>query len=126
MNKSQSVLPRRMAWGLIAIAIVFWVWFGIGSAHVERGGPLNWLMHVLMPGGIFLLTALVASHWRVAGGALFALEGIVALGFVSSAFLRGDFTASTLILMCLTLSLPPLAAGALFLTYRGNPNGSIR
>ena len=97
------------------IAIVFWLWFGIGSAYVEGAGPVNWLMHILVPGGIFTLSTLVAWRWPGIGGTLLALEGIVALGFIVRAFLWGRFTASTLTLMCLTLGLPPLAAGILFL-----------
>jgi hypothetical protein len=97
------------------MAIVFWLWFGIGSAYVERAGPVNWLMHILVPGGIFVLSTLVAWRWPGIGGALLVLEGIVALGFIVRAFLWGRFTASTLTLMCLTLGLPPLAAGILFL-----------
>ena len=115
MTKIRSSWQRSMAWVLVIIAIVFWLWFGIGSAYVERAGPLNWLMHILVPGGIFMLTALVAWRWEEIGGALFVLEGIVALGFIVRAFLWGRFTASTLTLMCLTLGLPPLIAGILFL-----------
>jgi len=98
------------------IAIAFWLWFGIGSAYVERSGPFNWLMHILVPGGIFILSTLVAWRWEGIGGALLVLEGIVALGFIVRTFLWGRFTTtSTLVLMCLTLGLPPLAAGILFL-----------
>ena len=115
MTKIRSSWQRSMAWVLVIIAIVFWLWFGIGSAYVERAGPLNWLMHILVPGGIFMLTALVAWRWEEIGGALFVLEGIVALGFIVRTFLWGRFTTSTLTLMCLTLGLPPLVAGILFL-----------
>jgi len=97
------------------ITIVFWLWFGIGSAYVENAGLFNWLMHILVPGGIFILSTLVAWRWEGIGGALLALEGLAALGFIVRTFLWGRFTASTLLLMCLTLGLPPLAAGILFL-----------
>ena len=115
MTKAEWAWQRSAAWVLVIIGIAFWLWFGIGSAYIERAGPFNWLMHILVPGGIFMLSALVAWRWQGIGGALLLLEGIVALGFIASAFLRGRFTASTLTLMCLTLSLPPLAAGLLFL-----------
>ena len=111
----QRAWQRSTARILMIIAIVFWLWFGIGSAYVERAGPVNWLMHILVPGGIFVLSTLVAWRWPGIGGALLLLEGIVALGFIVRAFLWGRFTASTLTLMCLTLGLPPLAAGILFL-----------
>jgi len=115
MNKSRGVLPRRMAWTLIVIAIVFWLWFGIGSAYVEKGGAFNWLMHILVPGGVFILSALAAWRWERIGGGLLLLEGIVALGFIVRAFLLGRLTASSMMLMCLTLALPPLTAGTLLL-----------
>ena len=115
MTKNQSTWQRSTARILMIIAIVFWLWFGIGSAYVERAGPVNWLMHVLVPGGTFILSTLVAWRWPAIGGTLLVLEGAVALGFIVRAFLQGRFTASTLTLMCLTLGLPPLAAGILFL-----------
>ena len=115
MTKVRRTWHRSTARILIIIAIVFWLWFGIGSAYVERAGPVNWLMHILVPGGIFILSTLVAWRWPAIGGTLLVLEGIAALGFIVRAFLQGRFTASTLTLMCLTLGLPPLAAGILFL-----------
>ena len=115
MTKVQYVWQRSAARVLMIVAIVFWLWFGIGSAYVENAGPFNWLMHILVPGGIFILSMLVAWRWEGIGGALLVLEGLAALGFIVRAFVRGSFTASTLLLMCLTLGLPPLAAGILFL-----------
>lgn len=115
MKKVQYTWQRSAALVLMIIAIVFWLWFGIGSAYVEKAGPFNWLMHILVPGGIFILSTLVAWRWEKIGGALLVLEGLVALGFIGRAFLWGRFTASSLVLMCLTLGLPPLAAGILLL-----------
>jgi len=115
MTKVQSSWQRSMAWVLVMIAIIFWLWFGIGSAYVERAGLVNWLMHILVPGGIFLLTALVVWRWEGIGGALLVLEGLAASVFIVRAFLWGRFTTSTLTLMGLTLGLPPLVAGILFL-----------
>jgi hypothetical protein len=115
MTKVRSAWQLSTARILMIIAIVFWLWFGIGSAYVERAGLFNWLMHILVPGGIFILSTLVAWRWQGIGGTLLVLEGIAALGFIVRAFLWGRFTTSTLILMGLTLGLPPLAAGILFL-----------
>jgi hypothetical protein len=106
---------RSTARVLMIITIVFWLWFGIGSAYVEKAGLFNWLMHILLPGGIFILSTLVAWQWDGIGGVLLVLEGLTALGFIARAFLLANFTASGLVLMCLTLGLPPLAAGILFL-----------
>jgi hypothetical protein len=121
MTEVQYAWQRSSARVLMIITIVFWLWFGIGSAYVEKGGLLNWLMHILLPGGIFTLSTLVAWRWDGIGGALLALEGLMALSFIARAFLRESFTTSTLMLMCLTLGLPPLAAGVLFLLcWRGS------
>ncbi|MBL7184453.1 MAG: hypothetical protein ISS50_08390 [Anaerolineae bacterium] len=119
MTNVQYTWQRSTARVLMIITIVFWLWFGIGSAYVERASLLNWLMHTPVPGGTFILSlsTLVAWRWEGIGGTLLALEGIVALGFITGTFLWGSFTASTLVLMCLTLGLPPLAAGILFLIY---------
>ena len=114
MTRVRYAWQRSAARILMVIAIVFWLWFGIGSAYAERAGPFNWLMHILLPGGIFILSTLVARRWEKIGGSLLVLEGITALGFIVRAFVRGSFTASTLVLMCLTLGLPPLVAGILF------------
>jgi len=96
------------------VAIIFWLWFGIGSAYAEGLGPINWLLHILVPSGIFILSTLLAWRWEGIGGALLVLEGLVALGFVVRASIRGTFSTSTFTLTCLTLALPPLAAGMLF------------
>ncbi|MFQ5858665.1 MAG: hypothetical protein ACE5LU_23945, partial [Anaerolineae bacterium] len=65
--KVQYAWQRSTAWVLMIIAIVFWLWFGIGSAYVERAGPLNWLMHILMPAGIFILSIPSTSSGRRLG-----------------------------------------------------------
>jgi len=115
MGKVQGTRLRSTAQVLMIITIVFWLWFGIGSAYAENAGLFNWLMHILVPGGIFILSTLVAWRWEGIGGTLLVLEGLAALSFIVRAFLLANFTASGLVLMCLTLGLPPLAAGTLFL-----------
>jgi len=115
MGKVQGTRLRSTAQVLMIITIVFWLWFGIGSAYAENAGLFNWLMHILVPVGIFILSTLVAWRWEGIGGTLLVLEGLAALSFIVRAFLLANFTASGLVLMCLTLGLPPLAAGTLFL-----------
>ena len=118
MTMVRYTWQRSAALVLMIIAVVFWLWFGIGSAYVEKAGLFNWLMHILVPGGVFILSTLVAWRWEGIGGALLALEGLAALSFIGRGFLQGRFTTSTLMLMCLTLGLPPLAAGVLFVICR--------
>lgn len=126
MTKLQCIRHRSAARVLMVVATAFWVWFGVGSAYVERGGSLNWLMHIMVPAGVFILSALAAWRWEGIGGGLLMLEGIAALAFILYAFFRGKFTASTLILMGLTLGLPPLAAGLLFLVSWQQSRGPKR
>jgi len=108
--------PRSVALILMVVAAVFWLWFGIGSAIYERMGAMNWVMHLLFPGGLFVLSTWLAWRRPTIGGALLAVEGLLALYFVLRNFvLRVGVPVSTAALMSLTLALPPLAAGLLFL-----------
>jgi hypothetical protein len=110
----QKVWYRRAATILVVIAVVFWLWFGIGSAVVTQGTAFDWFMHLMMPGGIFIISALIAWRWSRVGGVILALEGLMALIFVIRAYALGNYDASTFILMILTLCLPPLISGFLF------------
>ena len=105
---------RRAAAILVVIAVVFWLWFGIGSAVVMHGTAFDWFMYLMMPGGIFIISALIAWRWSRVGGVILALEGLLALIFVIRAYAIGNYDASTFILMILTLCLPPLISGFLF------------
>jgi hypothetical protein len=105
---------RRTALVLVVIAIVFWLWFGIGSVIVTQGTAFDWFMHLMMPGGIFIFSALIAWRWFRLGGIILILEGLLALIFVIIAFVSGNYDLSTFILMILTLCLPPLVSGILF------------
>jgi hypothetical protein len=122
---AQQAWQRRVAATLMVVAIVFWLWFGIGSAYVEQLGLVNWVIHIVVPGGVFILSTALAWRLEVPGGALLFVEGLVALAFVTRAYLSGNSDASSWMLMCLTLGLPPLAAGALFLVHwRAGARGS--
>ena len=105
----------RGAWILITVAIVFWLWFGIGSALVEGGGWFDWFMHLLIPGGIFIFSALVAWRRERIGAILFTFEGVVATGILVVALVSSRLSPSTLLMMLLTLALPPLIGGILLL-----------
>lgn len=113
----QWAWQRRVGAILMVVAIVFWLWFGIGSAYLERLGPMNWFMHIVVPGGLFILSTALAWRLEAPGGAVLCAEGLTALAFVTRAYRAGNFDLSSWILMCLTLALPPLAAGILFLLH---------
>jgi hypothetical protein len=116
-NGMNRRLYRRAALIFVIVAIVFWLWFGIGSAIVTEGTAFDWFMYIMMPGGIFILSAMIAWMWNRIGGVILALEGLLALIFVISAFIQEQYTTSTFLLMILTLCLPPLISGILFLIY---------
>jgi hypothetical protein len=115
MVEKKYIWQCRGAWILIIVAIVFWLWFGIGSALVEGGGWFNWFMHLLIPGGIFIFSAAVAWRWEKIGAILFTFEGVVATGIIVVALFSRRLYPSTLLMMLITLALPPLIGGILFL-----------
>ena len=115
MNERKFIWQCRGAWILVIVAIVFWLWFGIGSAAAEDAGWFNWLMHILIPGGVFIISAAVAWRWERTGGALLICEGVMATGFVVYGLLADRLWPSTVLLMLLTLALPPLISGILFM-----------
>lgn len=110
-----SNLQRTAAWILVVVAIVFWLWFGIGSAMVEGRGWFNWFMHMLIPGGLFVFSAFVALRWQLVGGMLFTILGVLAVGVSVAGFLREANALGTTVMMLITLALPPLFSGFLFL-----------
>lgn len=127
MARSQYTSTRMIARLLIIGTAVFWLWFGIGSTYTRGTGPLARLMHMPLPGGLFVLSMLVAWPWEGIGGVLLVLEGLVALALMVQTFHRGLLVTSSLILMCLTLALPLLAAGILFLMcWRQSAEGGSR
>ena len=95
----------------------WWTLFGLLSGIGEGLDVLGVIMHLTVPGLIFLAAALVAWRWEVAGGILLVVEGVLALFYFP--FAREPFGL-------LTLALPPVIAGVLFLiaglTNRHHPN----
>lgn len=106
---------RKAAWVLVVVAIVFWLWFGIGSAVVEEGGWFNWLMHILFPGGIFILSALIALRWQRIGGVILTILGLIAVALSLLSLVRNGGEPSMAVMMLITLALPPFLSGILFL-----------
>ena len=108
---------ERVAWLLIVFVAAFWMWFGIASAMGENLGPANAVVHLLVPGGTFIIIGVLARHWRTAGAiALIAVGAFVAIAYplVYIEF----FPASTVALVVATMAVPPLVAGILLLMSR--------
>jgi hypothetical protein len=66
---------RIAARSIVIVLSLVWLWFGISSAWQE-GDMLGWILHLLLPGGILLLTLAVSLKWERLGGLLFIAEGV--------------------------------------------------
>ena len=121
MSETTRFRVRLAAKVLMGVAIAFWLWFGIGSAASEHLGWVNWLIHILVPAGLFIVSTLAAFRWVSIGGALLTLEGALATAFVLRNFSGSRSNPSTMALMLLTLAFPPLASGLMFLASLRRP-----
>src|SRR5258707_14143097 len=68
----------------------WWLFFGVASGIGEHEGAANLIVHILMPGGVALISALFAIRCQAAGGFLllgegFLLASIMALGVLNPA-----------------------------------------
>jgi hypothetical protein len=98
------------AWSL------FWVWFGLASARYEQLDAIGTLVHVAVPGIIFFLLLLVVWRWEMVGGGLLILASLAIL--VAYPLVFGPrFRWQVVALVLLTMALPPLLAGVLFLVH---------
>jgi hypothetical protein len=93
-----------------------WMTFGLVSGIAEGEGVVAALVHTVVPGLIFLVSALTAFKWDLLAGILLVGEGLVVLvGYPLGA---RHFPTSTVVFVLLTMALPPLVAGLLLLLGR--------
>jgi hypothetical protein len=91
----------------------FWTFFGIASGLGEGLTPAGVFIHTLMPGLIFLLFMLLPWIWELGGGILLIVTGL----FVCVAYplmVHGRFPLETVIFVLLTMAIPPLVSGIMF------------
>ncbi len=105
-----------MAYGASFIAVlwaVFWIWFDLASALGARLTPGGVLLRIAVRGLFFGLLLFLAWWTEVLGGLLLLLVGVV----IAVAFLitSGPLPVNALVFVVLTMALPPLAAGIMFL-----------
>ena len=98
----------------------WWLFFGVASEIGEREGFTNLIVHLMMPGGIALITTWIAFRWQTTGGFMLLAEGmllscVLALGALNPA------DAATAAFLVVTLIVPPIISGLLFLG--GIPEG---
>jgi hypothetical protein len=106
------VIARTLAilWSL------FWVWFGIASAIFEQLDTAGRILHVAVPGLFFVVLVLIVWRWEALGGGLLLLAGAAIC--VAYPLLFGPrFAWPVVAMVLLTMALPPLLAGVLFLVH---------
>lgn len=104
---------RISARGIALVWGGFWTWFGL-SAALDRG--LGWTgvaVQAAVPGLFFLALAVIPFRWEGAGGLLLIVEAlVVAIGYP---IMVGVSPVRTVLFVELSMALPPLVAGALFI-----------
>ena len=118
---------RFMAVSLSLMWAGWWSFFGLASGIHEGLSPGGVLIHTATPGLIFLASALFALLHPMSGGIMLIVEGI----FVMVAYpllVRDTFPTSTISFILVTMALPALLAGFLFVlslyapqSQRGGP-----
>ena len=106
------VIARTLAilWSL------FWVWFGVASAIFEQLDTAGRILHVAVPGLFFVALTLIVWRWEAVGGGLLLLAGVAIC--VAYPLLFGPrFAWQVVAMVLLTMALPPLVAGAMFLAH---------
>lgn len=103
---------RRAAQALALAWGGWWTFFGLASGIGEGSGPVGVLVHTLVPGGVFLATAILACRRQRLGAVLLLLEALAAAAYAAPGRPYSSF-------LLLTLALPPLVAGLLLLA--GDP-----
>lgn len=111
--KKQTWL-RPAARGVALLWAGFWVFFGLASGIGEGLDWVGVLIHTAVPGLIFLALALLAWYREEIGGALLVIVGLVVLVWypIDTA---DTFRLSTIVMVLLTMALPPLLAGGVCL-----------
>ena len=94
----------------------WWTFFGLASGLHEGLSPVGVLRYALLPGLVFLLSAVIAWRWETIGGIVLVLEGLFL--FIWYPIRYSHFSPSLIISVLSALALPPLVAGFLFLASR--------
>ncbi len=119
---------KRMLYIARALALIWaswWTFFGLVSGAGE--GLIGILANApnALPGLVFLASAAIAWRWDAIGGVVLILEGLLVLiGY--PVITHGRFPLSTIVPVLLTIALPPLVAGFLFLaSWRKSRTGGL-
>ena len=106
---------RYAAGALTLVWAGFWSFFGLASGIGEGLRPMAVLVHTTLPGLIFVASAVVAWRTHVIGAVVLLIEGLVVLiGYPVMNY--HHFPFSTIVFVLVTMALPPLVAGFLFIS----------
>lgn len=106
---------RVAARSIVIVISLVWLWFGITAAW-EEGTALSWILHLLLPGGMLLITAAISLKWERAGALLLVAEGVFFTTWVLWSASISEVTEWGLAVLLGILGVPLLIAGALLLT----------
>jgi hypothetical protein len=107
---------RLMSYGarlIITLWAIFWTWFGLTSGLGEGLPPSSLSLHSTFSALVFVLLLLLAWWTTLLSGWLLLLIGILIVAAYPIAFRHLPLNAVVFVL--LTMALPPLTAGLLFL-----------
>ncbi len=109
--------PNYLRWTarILALALAsFWLWWGAGPAYVEGFTWMSLLAHCV-PGLLILIGTLVAWKREKIGGSLLLGVALSVTAFLLWAFIFRGGDRQVAAIVWLTMALPPLLAGVLFL-----------
>jgi hypothetical protein len=106
---------RPVARAVSALWAAWWTFFAWASVLTE-GATTAGLFAALLLTTLFFASAAIAWRWERWGGLLLTVEGLLVL--LSYPQAAGGLDPSTITFVLLTLALPPLVAGTLFLACR--------
>ena len=110
--------PRNIAMTVILISAGYWSFHGLTSGLRMGLGVGGILVHTAVPGLIFLFSAAVAWCWRVIGGVVLVIEGLLAFFMYCAYLSQWGINLDSIFVMLglvLTTALPPFVSGCLFI-----------
>lgn len=114
----KAMILRRLrvaARSIVIVLALVWLWFGVTAAW-EEGTVLSWVLHLLLPGGVLLITLALSLKWERLGGLLFIAEGVFFTTWVVWSASISEVTEWGLVVLLGILGVPLLVAGALLVT----------
>lgn len=121
-NASRNVWQRWIARFLALCWAGWWIFFGLASGIDEGSSVPVILVHAAIPGALFLISALLPWRYEMLGGKVLLIEGILIA--IIYPYLARHFQLFVILMVLLTMALPPLIAGLLCITIARRRSGS--